>query len=639
MQFQHPGLLYALFLLLIPVLIHLFQLRRFQKVAFTNVAFLKKVTIQTRKSSQLKKWLILLMRLLAFACIIIAFAQPYQASQQASVEKEFVIYVDNSFSMTTKGAQGPLLQRSLQQLYEEVENIGSLSWFTNTSEKRNSSISDFQRDILAVEPVAKQLSTDEVLLKAEQLFSNDSSISKRFIYISDFQDQQPPTIRSNHMKVDMVQLLPVTKNNISIDSAYISSKNVDNISLEVKLSASGEVSSPVAASLYNGESLIAKTAVDFSEGLQNTIRFDLENPGEFRGKISIVDPSLLYDNDLFLALNKTQKIRVLSISDASNDFLDRLFNSEEFELTQQNSTNLNYNELPSQNFIILNEVEIIPPSLNNALDVFIQGGGSLLIIPSNTADIATYNELLEQLQIGSYTNKLQTEKKITQIGFAHLLFENVFEKRVVNFQYPKVNSFYTINSNASRALRFEDDQPFLLQKNKIYISTSAWNTENSNFKSSPLIVPTIYNMAVQSLPLPKLYYTIDQKSEIAIATQMGQDEILTLKAGDNSFIPIQQTKENQVLITTDDQPSTADVYQVFKEDQILGNLAYNYDRTESALQYAQVDEWNGFEKYRNIPELFESIRAETSNQSFWKWFVIFALLFLLAEMLILKFYR
>ncbi|MFT5238041.1 MAG: hypothetical protein ACI9M9_001643, partial [Flavobacteriaceae bacterium] len=67
MQFKHPELLYALFLLLIPIIVHLFQLRRFQKIDFTNVAFLKKVTIQTRKSSQLKKWLTLLTRLAAMA--------------------------------------------------------------------------------------------------------------------------------------------------------------------------------------------------------------------------------------------------------------------------------------------------------------------------------------------------------------------------------------------------------------------------------------------------------------------------------------------------------------------------------------------------------------------------------------------
>ncbi len=114
MQFQHPELLYALFLLLIPIFIHLFQLRRFKQVDFTNVAFLKKVTIQTRKSSQLKKWITLLLRLLALACIIIAFAQPFTATKTAlNTDKETVLYLDNSFSMQAKGTNGPLLNLSL----------------------------------------------------------------------------------------------------------------------------------------------------------------------------------------------------------------------------------------------------------------------------------------------------------------------------------------------------------------------------------------------------------------------------------------------------------------------------------------------------------------------------------------------
>ena len=92
MQFKHPELLYALLLLLIPIFIHLFQLRRFQKVDFTNVAFLKKVTLQTRKSSQLKKWLTLLARLLALACIVLAFAQPYTTTKTAqNAERETVL--------------------------------------------------------------------------------------------------------------------------------------------------------------------------------------------------------------------------------------------------------------------------------------------------------------------------------------------------------------------------------------------------------------------------------------------------------------------------------------------------------------------------------------------------------------------
>ena len=61
MQFKHPEILYALILLIIPIIIHLFQLQKFKKVAFTNVEFLKRIELQTRKSSKLKKWLILLL--------------------------------------------------------------------------------------------------------------------------------------------------------------------------------------------------------------------------------------------------------------------------------------------------------------------------------------------------------------------------------------------------------------------------------------------------------------------------------------------------------------------------------------------------------------------------------------------------
>ena len=69
MHFIHPEYLYGLFLLIIPVLVHLFQLRRFKKEKFTNVKFLKKAVLKTRKSSQIKKWLILTIRCLLLACL------------------------------------------------------------------------------------------------------------------------------------------------------------------------------------------------------------------------------------------------------------------------------------------------------------------------------------------------------------------------------------------------------------------------------------------------------------------------------------------------------------------------------------------------------------------------------------------
>jgi hypothetical protein len=641
MQFKHPEVLYALFLLLIPIIIHLFQLRRFQKIDFTNVAFLKKVTIQTRKSSQLKKWLTLLLRLLAVACIVFAFAQPFTASKTAlNTEKETVLYVDNSFSMQSKGSNGPLLQRVLQQLYEQTSGTSAITWFTNTETRKNVSVQDFKAEILSVPYTEKQLTPAEVLLKARQLFSESQTSEKRLLYISDMQlkSEVLPVIPED-ITLEIVQPRPVSVNNVSIDTAYIASKNATTTKLNVRISGQGEIPQTVPVSLYNNGTLIAKIAADLSDNASNIISFDIENPAGINGKLELNDPNLLYDNSLFFTINSPKKIKVLSINEANSDFLTRLFNQPEFEYKRQQSDNLNYNDIPDQNFVILNELQTIPPSLSNALTSFLSGGGSLMIIPSGEADISSYNNFLGSTGIGSFSEKAAQEKQISQIVFAHPLYESVFERQVVNFQYPKVNEFYLTSSTATAALRFEDSKPFILQTGKIYLSTAPLNIENSNFQSSPLIVPTFYNMGVRSLPLPELYFESGKQNTFAIPVSLSQDEILRIKDSVTTFIPLQQTKSNQVIITTTDEPRTSGNYVVEKEGEIIQSLSYNYNRDESRLQYLEAEDWQNTRNHNDIASMFETMANENSINSFWKWFIIFAVVFLITELLVLKFYK
>ncbi len=645
MQFKNPEILYALFLLLIPIFIHLFQLRRFQKVDFTNVAFLKKVTIQTRKSSQLKKWLTLLMRLLALACIIFAFAQPFTASKTAlNTKKETVVYIDNSFSMQAKGATGPILERALKDLFDKTGGTEKLSWFTNNSERKNTSPQVFKNEVLSIKYSQSQLSPSQVLLKANQLFSNEKDVLKRLVYISDFQLKEAfPSIPEN-LIVDAVQLKPVKASNIAIDSIFVASKNASTTQLKVKVSTlqqtqGGNEISETPISLFNKEKLIAKTAIDFSGNANGTVTFDIDNSGEFIGKLELNDPNLPFDNTLFFSINKPGKIKILAINETNGNFLQRLFEKEEFQFTQQTFKTLNYNEIPDQNFIVLNELKEIPASLATALKSFSDDGGSVLLIPASEIELNSYNNFLLSMTLGTFSEEKIQEKKITNIVFSHPLFKDVFEKEVANFQYPKVNSFYNISTNATPTIGFEDNQPFLLQKSKTYLFTAAINKENSNFQNSPLVVPTIYNMALQSLPLPHLYYSIGEQNSIAVPVKLGPDEILTIKDSTSQFIPLQQTKANFVLMNTTDEPTKAGNYQIVKENEILENISYNYSRSESELQYLNPEDWEGVDVYSSLEDLFDSISEANSINSFWKWFAIFALLFLLFEMLILKFYK
>ncbi|HLV92916.1 MAG TPA: BatA domain-containing protein [Aequorivita sp.] len=640
MQFKHPEILYALFLLLIPIFIHLFQLRRFQKMDFTNVAFLRKVTVQTRKSSKIKKWLTLFMRLLAFASIIIAFAQPFSISKNA-IEKEVetTIYIDNSFSMQAKGPRGTLLERALQDLFEKTNDEERLNWFTNNSERKNTSVQDFKNEVLQIDYSSNQLTPSQVLLKSNQLFSNRKDTQKQLIFISDFQHKEDFPIIPDDIQIKAVPLKSVKTSNITLDSVFVISRNASTIKLKVKVTKQGEVPNEAPVSLFNKGNLIAKTAVEFSDQSEGEIFFDIDATEDFIGKLEVLESNLPFDNELYFSINKPEKIKVLTVNETDGSFLQRLFTDERFHLIQQAHNTLDYNIIPEQNFIVLNQLKEIPSSLSTSLKSFSDNGGSVLIIPSVQADLKSYNSFLLNLNIGSFTETKPQENRITNIVFSHLLFQDVFEREVVNFQYPKVNSFYNISSLGTPALSFEDGKPFLIQKDKIYLFTAAIDQENSNFLNSPLIVPTVYNMGLQSLPLSKMYYTIGKQNTFAVPLQLGPDEILSIRDSTESFIPLQQTKANHVLITTTDSPSKSGSYTVVQRDNVLQNISYNYSREESRMQFLDPNNWNGAEIHSSVQELFSSISEANSINGFWKLFAIFALIFLIFEMLILKFWE
>lgn len=638
MQFKHPELLYALFLLIIPILVHLFQLRKFQKTAFTNVKFLKEVTLQTRKSSQLKKWLVLSSRLLALACIVVAFAQPFIATESAlKTDKETVIYLDNSFSMQAKGAQGELLQRAKQELFENSNLPDIFSWFTNTSSYTNVEKVNFKSDILKTEYSANQISLEQVLLKAENLFSKKESTEKNLIWISDFQGQEKfPDVLGKNIKISTVQLKSTNKNNISIDSIFISSVSSDAISLTAQLTNYGSPLENMPVSLFNEEVLVAKTSVDFSTSSTVTVPFEIKSKTEFNGKISIIDQRLLFDNDLYFNSNKRSKIKVLSVNEADDSYLHKIFTKDEFDFVSQPINKLDFNLILEQNTILLNELESIPNSLLTALTTFAENGGTLVIIPSEKVEISTYNQLFKLLQLGVFSQKVEQEKQITTIHFSHPIYQNVFDKQVTNFQYPKVNFFYPISGNNIKVLSFQDGKEFLLQNKTSYVFTSSIKAENSNFKNSPLVVPTLYSIATNSLPLPNLYYNIGKENNFAVAVQLPKDHILKLKNAEVDFIPLQKNTSNKVTITTTDTPSKAGIYSVFDKELELEKVSYNYSRKESDLRYLDAATWLGTENYNAINSLFEKVAQNDNIRNFWKWFVIFALLFLVIEMFLLK---
>jgi hypothetical protein len=642
MQFKHPEILYFLFLLVIPILVHLFQLRRFKKEYFTNVRFLKELSIQTRKSSKIKKWLLLITRMLLLAAIIIAFAQPFfQAKDKQNTTNEMYIVLDNSFSMQAKGKKGELLKRAVQDLLENTPENQTFSLITNSETFWNTNIKSIQKEVQNLTYSALPFQLESAMAKIK---SRKTPFNKDVIIITDAVGLEQKQLKSIDSNFNTYFINPEAeqKNNISIDSVFIQQNLNDFYEIGVKLISYGEQKNAIPIALYNENKLIAKTLVKF-ETQENTINFTIPKK-DFNGYVSINDASLSYDNTFYFSISKPEKTNVISIGKAEKSgFLSRIYTASEFNYSNSTIETLDYNSIEKQDVIVLNEVEKIPQALETNLKSFVEKGGNLVVIPSNenaTSDLNRFLGMFGKIQFGALQN---TNKLITKIAFQHPLFQSVFEKKIVNFQYPNTKQSFGITSPNPPVLSFEDQSIFLTalqnQISAVYVFSAPINKVNSNFQNSPLIVPIFYNMAKNAQKTGVNAITIGENQPFLVATSLSKDEIINVKNASEKFIPIQQILNNKAKLLFNEYPTIAGNFGVYKQDDYIQNISFNYNRSEGNLALANSNLLSDFKVVNAVDIIYNSLLSDRSNNEIWKLFVLLTLLFLVLEVVIQKFIK
>ena len=639
MHFKNPEILYFLLVLVIPILVHLFQLRRFKKEYFTNVRFLKELSIQTRKSSKIKKWLLLTSRLLLLTSLIIAFAQPYFiAKDSKNISNDLYIVLDNSYSMQAKGNKGELLKRTVQELLENIPENQNFSLITNDKTFWNTNIKTIQKEVKNITYSALPFQIESAMAKIK---SRKSKTNKDIIIISDALGLKPNQLKSINNKFQNYFIIPEIeeKNNIAIDSVYLNQTLNDFYEISVNLKTYGKQINTIPIGLYNNNKLIAKTIVKF-EKEKTTINFTIPRK-DFNGFVSINDASLKFDNIYYFTITKTEKINVTSIGKSEkSEFLNRIYNSEEFNYLNSTIDKLDYNTIDKQDAIILNELENLPQTLVTNLKSFVEKGGNLVFIPSVESKIQETNRFFETIGQIQFGNTQNSTKLITKIAFEHPLFESVFEDKITNFQYPNTKQSFELKTVNPPILSYENQSCFLTsiqkQGSNVYVFAAPINKINSNFQNSPLIVPIFYNMAQKSQSNGVNAITIGKTQPFLVETSLSMDEILELKNENEKFIPTQIKLNKKVKLEFNDYPIFAGNFGIYKKEELVRNISFNYDRSESNINQSKTNLLSDYKVFKSLDSVFNNLLSDRSNNEIWKIFVILTLLFLFLEVLIQK---
>lgn len=660
--FIQPAFLWGLLALLIPIAVHLFNFRRYRKIYFSNVDRLMAIRSESRHTSTLRRWLVLLLRCLAIAALVLAFAQPTLpgSGQMKSGTTAVSVYIDNSFSMENSGSDGSQLETAKQKAREIVaayhpgDRYQMLSNALAGEEFRWLSRDEFLEavDALQINPASRRLGE---AAQRQADFLNQSNAANRHAYlISDFQT----SIAGDDLPSDSLTLFTlVPLEGTATDNLYIDTLVLDapayfvggSVTVEATLRNDGSRAVeklPVKLYVNGRERALATIDLPAGSSAKATLRFTIDSAGWHNGRVEIADYPVTFDDNYYFSLLAGERIEMLQVGE-NNENLEKLFATDSAIHYQPGVTHY---PLPTTHFLLLNELADLPSGQAQAVAAWVAEGGTLAIVPPANGGVEQLNALLAQLNAPRFEAWSSRAVRASKVDFQSSLYRQVFSqtKAAQDMEMPTVQGRYLMNTSqglCQPVITLADGSLFLASvphgAGRLFLFSTPITAQWTDLVSQALFVPTLYNMALYSRPLPPAAYTLGGSAPIFL--QHSYDpadtppELVELQGGSSLLPDIRRVGSRSAMIPHGEL-TLAGHYRLGDE-----YLAFNFDRGESQLRFLtpqQVDSAfdgrQGYSVIRNAAKpLDREIRARRNGTPLWHWFILLALAALLGETLVL----
>lgn len=676
MAFGNPLLLIGLSAILVPIIIHLFNFRRYKTVYFSNVKMLDDIKKQTKKEQTLQQLIVLSLRILGIAALVLAFAQPFIPTKGMKSQKGNVvsIFLDNSYSMEANSKDGALLYDAIDAAKNIVNAFGFSDDFVLTTQDFTGEEShilnrDQMLELLDQIKVSPNSHRFKDILAFE---SNTRALSSKSnhinYYISDFQKSNFDISSIHTDSTTSTFLIPMSaeeSNNVSIDSCWFLSpifKVGNQVTLFARIHNYGkEEVNKLPLKLYVNDKQKAVAAIDLQPGAFVDCRmvYNIDQVGTQCAKLMIEDAPITFDDQLFFTYEVTDNTNIVAIQEKEpNRFLYALFGKDSvFHYESMAYTQMNYTQLKNSEVAILSEVPTLSSGLADELTKFVKGGGTLLVLPAKEMD-NSWQQFLGSLGVGTYGSLIKKELKCNQINQESVYFKGALEKQNEQLDMPVTLQHYNIGGSSKSGseviMTLEDGTPLLssykVEKGKVILSTVAMNDEYGNAHRHALFFVPMYNIGIMSSLQGKLYNTIgvDNMQSIALRSNTGDGSIsLKSRSSKEEFIPEQRSIGNETALYFHDQVHDSGLYDIVKDGVVIGTIAFNQDRKESNLDYYDDSELKKMAK--SSDQNIDVIPADTKNiakritdklngKALWMYFIILSLLCFLAEIAVLRFW-
>lgn len=688
MRFAHSEILWFLFAVAVPPIIHLLRLRRYRRIYFSNVRLLEQIEQEKKRSSRLREIAVMAARMATLACVVLAFARPFLPEDAGAVpvsQSMVSVYVDNSFSMQAPSRGAVLLEEAKAQAVRILQELppdrpvhlftndfsGFETGFVSRDEAlrlvRDIDYSPLSRSFDQIRAFQKHVCQEASLTRTERVCYCVSDFQKSTFALHDEALQGDSSGRFVFVPVRGVDYANLSMDSLSLDMPVLQAGR--DMGLRVFLTNRSEKEQlQVPLRVYVQGRQAGVHPVDFKAGERVEVRipFRLEEKGLYGCYAEIADYPVEFDNRLYFGINITKNPHILHIHEGEAEAsLRKLFAGDSlFVYTAQEVHRLSFDALASSSLVILDKVCEPSSALVAALVRHVRGGGRLAVIPPTppapsssavTSSQLPLQELLTTLIGAGYGDFHADELRLRSLNPGHPVFALALAQEPENRLLPQVKGRYGLPETphtpytsllgfSAASVRPQQDflRVYTPEKGMVYLFSSPLSPSCTDFASHYSFVVAFLNMALWEGAGPRLYETTGTEEALFYPAALWGDitpqtrPYVQADGREERMIPLVRRMGAEVAVYTYGQIQQAGNYTLGEEpDRPLQSLSFNYDRKESRPECYGAEELAAWTKpLRNVRVSSDGTRSE--GRELWKVFAIFALIFALAETLLLR---
>ncbi|MDL2227755.1 BatA domain-containing protein [Odoribacter sp. OttesenSCG-928-L07] len=611
MKFYNPQYLWLLLALIIPIIIHFFRFRKFKTEYFTNVELLRKLNIEKRKISNLRRLIILCLRLLAITCLVFVFAKPYiPKTYQSDMSKTNIIniYIDNSASMEEQESIS-LLDNAKKKAKQIVMMYGTNNLYkiySNTS-PLNPPLLNKDDAFVAIDNIKISFTTKN-LSSVVAAFNFESNQDENICYyISDFQITSTDfeNLKVNNQNIFFIPVESKFANNLYIKdiiftnpASIISNLHQIDVIIENKSDLGFE---KVPVSLFIENKLVSSAIIDVAANSSITLpmAFPDEIAGIKSGYVHIEDNSVDFDNTFFFTYKLRDEIAILNIYDGEpNKYIMALFSSDSiFNFHISDRKYIKYDQLSSYDLVIIDGLSEIPDGLTEELYKNMELEKNIMLIPKNDfLDLESYNSFLNKFSYGKMNPLINTNDRNTSIAFESGFFDNVFYNieslSDKNLELPITNLYFPIerNDEVIPIIKLSSNNSNIFSYKKIsnaalYVFAMPFDKDYTDLQLNALFVPIMYKTSFSISGENSLSYYPNEKNIRLNSTIKSNDNLKLLCKTDSIFnaYVFENFNNNISLRFKDDDEAPASNYIVTQNNIAVDGFSINNSREESVF--------------------------------------------------------